>query len=48
MYDAIDAFDCLSEAVGIPQVSQDKIGVEMADLAIIARLADHQSGPIPL
>jgi hypothetical protein len=46
--DAVDTFNGLPQAVGMSQVSQGYIRIEPTDLAIIARLTDHQPGSIPI
>ena len=46
MDDAIYAFDRLFEAVGLSQIGDDKIRVEMSDVAVITRLSNHQSRAI--
>ena len=48
MNDAVDTFDGLPQAVGMSQVSQGYIRIKPADLAIIARLTDHQPGSIAI
>jgi hypothetical protein len=46
MNDPINTFNRLLEACVIPQVGTGKFGIQVADIAVIARLARHQPGVV--
>ena len=48
MDDPVDAVHRLFKASVISQIGQGEIGIEMADFAIITRIADHQPRFIPI
>jgi hypothetical protein len=44
--DPVNAFDCLLETIVVTQVSNDKIGIQMTDFAVITGLSYHQPGMV--